>query len=107
CDECGATRLRVLRAGVTRVREELAALFPRLRVVDVDADTAEVVEGDIEIGTEAVLHRPALRRRRPTLVAFLDLEQELLAPRYGAAAQAHCLTTRGAQLLSGRPRDET
>src|SRR4029077_15770820 len=107
CDECGATRLRVLRAGVTRVREELAALFPRLRVVDVDADTAEVVEADIVIGTESVLHRPELRRRRPTLVAFMDLDQELLAPRYRVAAQAHWLTTRGAQLLAGRPRAET
>src|SRR4029077_12827810 len=29
CDECGGTRLRVLRAGVARVREELAALFPK------------------------------------------------------------------------------
>ena len=45
CDECGATRLRVLRAGVTRVREELAALFPRLRVLDVDAATTEVGDG--------------------------------------------------------------
>ena len=107
CDECGATRLRVLRAGVTRVREELAALFPKLRVVDVDADTAEVGEADIVIGTESVLHRPELRRRRPTLVAFMDLDQELLAARYRVAAQAHWLTTRGAQLLAGRPRDET
>jgi primosomal protein N' (replication factor Y) (superfamily II helicase) len=107
CDECGATRLRVLRAGVTRVREELAALFPRLHVVDVDAATAEVGDADIVIGTEAALHRPELRRRRPALVAFLDLDQELLAPRYRAAAQAQWLTTRGAQLLAGRPRDET
>jgi primosomal protein N' (replication factor Y) len=107
CDECGATRLRVLRAGVARVREELAALFPKRRVVDVDAETAEVGDADIVIGTEAVLHRPELRRRRPALVAFLDLDQELLAPRFRAAAQAHWLATRGAQLLAGRPRDET
>jgi len=54
-----------------------------------------------------VLHRAAVRRRRPALVAYLDLDQELLAPRYRAAAQAHWLLTRGAQLLSGRPRRET
>ncbi len=107
CDECGATRLRVLRAGVTRVAEELAALFPRLRVLDVDADTAEVGDADIVIGTEAVLHRPEIRRRRPAVVALLDFDQELLAPRYRAAAQAHWLATRGAQLLVGRPRAET
>jgi len=107
CDECGATRLRVLRAGVARVREELAALFPKRTVVDVDAATAEVDAADIVIGTEAVLHRPELRRRRPALVAFLDFDQELVAPRFRAAAQAHWLATRGAQLLVGRPRDET
>jgi len=107
CDECGATRLRVLRAGVTRVREELAALFPRMCVVDVDTATETVGDAQIVIGTEAVLHRPELRRRRPTLVAFVDLDQELLAPRYRAADQAHWLTTRGAQLLAGRPREQT
>jgi hypothetical protein len=41
------------------------------------------------------------------LVAYLDLDQELLAPRYRAATQAHWLVTRGAQLLAGRPRNET
>ena len=107
CDECGATRLRVLRSGVTRVREELAALFPRLRVLDVDADTDEVGAADILIGTEAVLHRPEIRRRRPAVVAFLDFDQELLAARFRAIAQAHWFATRGAQLLVGRPRDET
>ncbi|MGO9873720.1 MAG: hypothetical protein ACLPVY_07960 [Acidimicrobiia bacterium] len=107
CDECGSTRLRVLRAGVTRVRDELAALFPGRRVVDVDTATEDVGDAQIVIGTESALHRPELRRRRPALVAFLDLDQELLAPRYRAAAQAHWLTTRGAQLLAGRPRDQT
>jgi primosomal protein N' (replication factor Y) (superfamily II helicase) len=107
CPECGATKLRVLRAGVARVREELEALVPGARVVEVDTAIAEVPEADIVIGTEAVLHRAAVRRRRPALVAYLDLDQELLAPRYRAAAQAHWLLTRGAQLLSGRPRHET
>jgi primosomal protein N' (replication factor Y) len=107
CPECGATRLRVVRAGVTRIREELAALVAGARVVDVDTTSKEVPDADIVVGTEAVLHRAEIRRRRPTLVAFLDLDQELLAPRYRAAAQAHWLVARGAQLLAGRPRTET
>lgn len=107
CPECGATKLRVLRTGVTRVREELEALVPGTRVVDVDTATADVPDADIVVGTEAVLHRAALRRRRPGLVAYLDLDQELLAPRYRAAAQAHWLLTRGAQLLAGRPRPDS
>jgi primosomal protein N' (replication factor Y) len=107
CPECGATKLRVLRSGVARVGEELAALLPGKRVVDVDADTTAVPEADIAIGTEAVLHRFDVRRRRPVLVAYLDLDQELLAPRYRAATQAHWLVTRGAQLLAGQPRHDT
>jgi primosomal protein N' (replication factor Y) len=107
CDSCGAVRLRVLRSGVTRIREELEALSAGQRVVDVDADTEAVPEADILIGTESVLHRADVRRARPALVAYLDLDQELLAPRYRAAAQAHWLVTRGAQLLARRPRSET
>jgi len=107
CPECGAPRPRLIRAGVTRLREELAALLPGRRVVDVDADTDAVAGADVYIGTEAVLHRSAVRRARPGLVAYLDLDGELLAPRYRAAAQAHWLVTRGAQLLAGRPRSET
>jgi primosomal protein N' (replication factor Y) len=107
CTECGAGKLRVVRAGVTRLREELEALLPALRIADVDAATADVPDADVLVGTEAVLHRAAVRRRRPVLVAYLDLDQELLAPRYRAATQAHWLVTRGAQLLAARPRGET
>jgi primosomal protein N' (replication factor Y) len=107
CPACGAGKLRVVRSGVKRVKEELAAILPDKRVADVDADTDAVPEADIVIGTEAVLHRTDVRRHRPTLVAYLDLDQELLAPRYRAATQAHWLVTRGAQLLAARPRNET
>jgi primosomal protein N' (replication factor Y) len=107
CPECGATKLRVLRAGVTRIREELEVLLREKRVVDVDVATGDLAPADILIGTEAVLHRAEVRRSRPALVAYLDLDQELLAPRYRAAAQAHWLVTRGAQLLAARPRHET
>jgi primosomal protein N' (replication factor Y) len=108
CPACGAGRLRVVRAGVSRVREEIAALIPAKRVADVDAGRDDApIEADIVVGTEAVLHRADVRRRRPTLVAYLDLDQELLAPRYRAASQALWLLVRGAQLLAARPRSET
>ncbi|MET1002416.1 MAG: hypothetical protein ABWZ15_11445 [Acidimicrobiia bacterium] len=108
CPACGAARLRVLRAGVTRVGEELAALLPGKRVVDVDAETGDIsADADVVVGTEAVLHRIDIRRRRPALIAYLDLDQELLAPRYRAATQALWLVVRGAQALAGRPRAET
>jgi primosomal protein N' (replication factor Y) len=108
CPACGHTRLRVVRAGVTRVREELEALLPGTRVVDVDRASDDAPIGaDVVVGTEAVLHRLEVRRARPVLVAYLDLDQELLAPRYRAAAQALWLLVRGAQLLAGRPRHDT
>lgn len=108
CGACGSTRLRVLRSGVTRVREELAALVPGSDVVDVDAETGPLPEGaHVAVGTEAVLHRADVRRRRPVLVAYLDLDQELFAPRYRAAVQALWLVARGAQLLAARPRRDT
>jgi len=45
-----------------------------------------------------VLHRVA----RSDLVAFLDFDQELLAPRYRAAEQAFALLVRAARLVGGR-----
>ena len=107
CPRCGAIALRTLRSGVTRVREELAALLPRTDVAEVDASTAEVPDAAVLVGTEAVLHRVEVRRRRPALVAYLDFDQELLAPRFRAAEQAMWLLVRGAHLLAGRPRSET
>jgi primosomal protein N' (replication factor Y) len=108
CPECGATKLRVIRSGVNRMREELEALLPHKRVTEVDAATDNVAaDVEVVVGTEAVLHRAEIRRRRVGLVAYLDLDQELLAPRYRAAMQAHWLITRGAQLLAGRPRADS
>jgi primosomal protein N' (replication factor Y) len=48
------------------------------------------------IGTEAVLHRVS---GAVGLVAYLELDQELLAPRARAAEQALWLVVRGARLL--------
>ncbi|MCZ7536338.1 MAG: hypothetical protein M5T61_10725 [Acidimicrobiia bacterium] len=92
---------------MTRVREELAALLPRTEVGEVDASTVEVPAAPVLVGTEAVLHRSEVRRRRPAVVAYLDFDQELLAPRFRAAEQAMWLLVRGAHLLAGRPRSET
>jgi primosomal protein N' (replication factor Y) len=99
CLECGAARFRNLRAGVSRVSEELAALA-RKPVVEVTGDTRddELDRAAIFVGTEAVLHRVA----RADVVVFLDFDQELLAPRYRAAEEALTLLIRGARLVGGR-----
>jgi primosomal protein N' (replication factor Y) len=54
----------------------------------------------IYVGTEAVLHRVPDAR----VVAFLDFDQELLAPRYRVAEQAMALLVRAARLLGPRDR---
>ena len=50
------------------------------------------------VGTEAVLHRVAGAHA----VAFLDFDQELLAPRHTAGEQALALVARAARLVGGR-----
>ncbi len=100
CQGCGASRLRNIRAGVTRAREELEALVGET-VTEVTATS----EGDpdatrVTIGTEAALHRVD----RASLVVFLDIDQELLAPRYRAGEQAFSLIARAARMVG--PRSE-
>lgn len=101
CLHCHATRLKGLRPGVSRVRDDLAALLPRVEVVEVDASTDQLSGGQVFIGTEAVLHR--LPPGPPVLLAaFLDFDQELLAPRYRAAEQALGLLVRAARRVGPR-----
>ena len=97
CASCGSTRLKTLRAGVTRVREELEALAGR-SVSEVTGDSAAVPDTPIVVGTEAVLHRV----RNAGVVAFLDFDQELLAPRYRAGDEALALLVRAARLVGPR-----
>lgn len=100
CQKCGATRSKNLRAGVTRLREELEALV-ETTVVEVTGDRPTGSRTDsarIFVGTEAVLHQVP----QADVVAFLDFDQELLAPRYRAAEQALALLVRAARLLGGR-----
>lgn len=98
CLHCGGGRFKNLRPGVSRVREELEALA-RTRVVEVTATTDEVDrDARVYVGTEAVLHRVD----EAGVVAFLDLDQELLAPRYRAAEEALALLIRAARLVGGR-----
>jgi primosomal protein N' (replication factor Y) len=103
CARCGGTRLKVLRSGVTRVREDLAALLPGVGVAMVDAATGELPDEPVLIGTEAVLHRVEPRPSGSTsLVVFLDFDGELLAPRFRAGEQALWLVVRAARLVGPR-----
>ena len=102
CAACGGTRMKLLRVGVTRAAEELAALA-RTEVVEVTGESVpgSLSEARIYVGTEAVLHQVP----QADVVAFLDLDQELLAPRYRAAEEALALLARASRILGGRRRD--
>lgn len=102
CAACGGTRMKLLRVGVSRAAEELAALA-RTEVVEVTGESVpgSLSEARIYVGTEAVLHQVP----QADVVAFLDLDQELLAPRYRAAEEALALLARASRILGGRRRD--
>lgn len=101
CLECGSTALAALRLGVTRAREELEALVREpVDAVTAGAGGSTDTTARILIGTEAVLHRA----EAADLVAFLDMDQELLAPRYRAAEEALALVVLANRLVGGRAR---
>ncbi len=98
CLVCSASAFANLRPGVTRLREELEAAAGR-PVVAVTGDDAEApTAAGVYVGTEAVLHRV----RRADVVAFLDIDHELLAPRYRAAEHTMALLVRAARLVGPR-----
>ena len=105
CLECASTALAVVRPGVSRAAEELEALM-REPVVAVTAATGSgspeeddgTRTGRVLLGTEAVLHRVD----DAGLVAFVDVDQELLAPRYRAAEEALALMVLANRVVGGR-----
>jgi len=102
CARCGATRVRALRLGVTRLAEDLQALAG-VPVAEVwgpprpGQDDDAVRRAALVVGTEAALHRagPA------DVVVFLEFDAELLAPRFRAGEQALGLLARAARLVAG------
>jgi primosomal protein N' (replication factor Y) len=98
CLVCGGSAFANLKPGVTRLREELEAAAGRPVVAVTGGDDEPPAAAAVYVGTEAVLHRV----RHADVVAFLDFDVELLAPRYRAAEQAMALLVRGARLLGAR-----
>ena len=104
CTGCGATRLRTLRPGIAKLRRELETLLGE-PVAELAGNprsgsdqAASPEHARVVIGTEAALHRVP----EADLVAFLDFDQELSAPRYRANEQAMTLLARAARLVGPR-----
>jgi primosomal protein N' (replication factor Y) len=99
CAECDSTRLKVVRIGVSRATEELSALAG-VEATELTGDSEESVDAKsrLVVGTEAALHRVP----RADAVVFLDFDQHLLAPRFGADEEALALLARASRLVGGR-----
>ena len=86
CLSCGANTFAMLKLGINRLREELAAAANRKvsEVVEVSGSIKPNVNFDASamlfVGTEAVLHRVD----QADTVVLLDVDAELFAPRYRA-----------------------
>ena len=95
CQVCGSSSCAVLKPGVARLREELEAAANR-SVFEVTAATETVNERcNVFVGTEAVLHRV----QNADTVVFLDIDSELLAPRYRANEIVATLVVHAARLV--------
>ncbi len=104
CASCGRLKMKTLRAGVSRVRDELTALLG-VEVEEVSGPApaggghrAGGTDARVLVGTEAVLHRV----RRAATVAFLDIDLHLLAPRLSATDETLALLVRAGRLVGPR-----
>ncbi|HXY26897.1 MAG TPA: hypothetical protein VEH82_01280 [Acidimicrobiales bacterium] len=102
CAACGRLRMKTLRAGVSSLRQDLAALLG-VAVGEVagprpDRASDAVPAATVLLGTEAVLHRV----RHAAAVAFLDIDLHLLAPRLSAIDETLALLVRAGRLVGGR-----
>jgi primosomal protein N' (replication factor Y) len=97
CAACGSARLRILRPGVSHAREQLATLLG-VAVAELGKAGSTLPAAPVVVGTEAVLHEV----RAAAMVGFLDLDQELLSPRFRASEQALVLLARAARLVGRR-----
>ena len=99
CLGCGSGKLAVLKPGISQLRQQLAASAGRPidDVVEVSTDTDVEIDQRkmLFVGTEAVLHRV----REVDTVIFLDIDQEICAPRYRAAEITLTLVVHAARLV--------
>lgn len=95
CMQCGSQKMRAIRIGISRLRDEMEAAAGRA-VQEVKPTTSTLdPQVSVFVGTEAVLHRVD----HADAVVFLDIDAELLAPRFRASEQALSLLVHGARLV--------
>ena len=100
CLSCGTGKFAVLKPGISRLREEIALAAGRKidDVVEISSQSKDAVDTSkmLFIGTESLIHR----LKDVDTVVFLDIDQELSAPRYRASEIASTLLIGAARLVS-------
>lgn len=97
CRDCGATKFRTVRSGITTLARDVALQLGR-PVSELSAKSVPDALERVVVGTEAVLTRV----RRSSLVIFADVDQYLLAPRASARRQAVLAVARAGRLVGSR-----
>ena len=118
CPECGSPFLRQFGAGTQRVEAELAATFPDLRVVRMDADTTtgkggheralaafEALECGVLLGTQMVAK--GLDYPEVTLVGVINADTTLHLPDFRAGERTFELLAQVAGRAGRGPRAGT
>lgn len=106
CLKCMSAKFLTLKPGVSKLREQFAQAAGRKLddVVEVtgaaDAETALDQSKMLFVGTEAALHRV----HEADTVVFLDIDQELHAPRYRASEIVGSLVVHAARLVGRSER---
>jgi len=101
CMKCSSAKFLTLKPGVSKLREEIAQAAGRKvsDVVEVTGSGDDAVAIDqskmLFVGTEAALHRV----HEADTVVFLDIDQELAAPRYRASEIVGSLLVHAARLV--------
>ena len=106
CAKCSSAKFLTLKPGVSKLREEIAQAAGRklADVVEVTGagDDAMAIDQTkmLFVGTEAALHRV----HEADTVVFLDIDQELAAPRYRASEIVGSLLVHAARLVGRSDR---
>ena len=105
CPECGEQDVRYAGFGTQRVEEELALLFPKARILRMDADTtmaryahedklAAFSHGEYEIMLGTQMVAKGLDFPRVTLVGVISADQQLYNDDYRSLERAFALLTQ-------------
>jgi primosomal protein N' (replication factor Y) (superfamily II helicase) len=97
CAHCGGARFAVRRGGTAKLKRDLEASLVE-PVGEVTATTTELPDERVLVGTEAVLRRVS----KAAAVVFVDLDIDLLAPRFRAPEHALALVARACRVVGGR-----